>query len=148
MGEIVSVNDILITPLKRIEVTGGDVMHGLKNTDAGYQGFGEAYFSWIEKDCVKAWKQHTRMTLNLIVPVGEIRFVFFSPDDVSNFRTEIAGVSRYVRITVPPGLWFGFHGIGEGQSLLLNVANIQHEPEEVHREMLTVFPYDWDNYSK
>ena len=32
----VSVNQILITPLKRISVIGGDVLHGMKCTDPGY----------------------------------------------------------------------------------------------------------------
>ena len=43
MGDV-SLDDILVTPLKRIPTVGGDVLHALKKTDAGFDGFGEIYF--------------------------------------------------------------------------------------------------------
>ena len=46
--------DILITPLRRIETTGGDVLHAMKHSDEGSAGFGEAYFSWVSGGAVKA----------------------------------------------------------------------------------------------
>ena len=75
---VVSLTDILVTPLRRITTDGGDVMHALKKSDIGYNGFGEVYFSWVEQGAIKAWKCHQRMTLNLVVPVGEVHFVFHS----------------------------------------------------------------------
>ena len=75
MGRV-SLDDIIVTPLKRIPTDGGDVMHALKFSDNGFKGFGEVYFSWIEQGIIKAWKRHQRMTLNLVVPLGEVRFVF------------------------------------------------------------------------
>ena len=71
------IKDVLLTQLDIIEVPNGRVFHALKNLDAGYNQFGEAYFSEIEPDKVKAWKRHRLMTLNLIVPIGEVRFVLF-----------------------------------------------------------------------
>jgi dTDP-4-dehydrorhamnose 3,5-epimerase len=127
----VSLDDILVTPLKRIPTVGGDVLHALKKTDAGFDGFGEIYFSWVEQGAVKAWKYHKRMTLNLVVPVGEVSFVFHLTNQKNNFRTENIGEERYVRLTVPPGIWFGFQGRGCGQSLLMNLADMAHEPDEV-----------------
>ena len=53
---VVSLDDILVTPLKRIPTVGGDVMHGLKKSDNGFNGFGEVYFSWVEQGAIKAWK--------------------------------------------------------------------------------------------
>ena len=44
-----SINQIGIMPLKRIKTEGGDVLHGLKSTELDYQGFGEVYFSLVEK---------------------------------------------------------------------------------------------------
>ena len=43
-----SVGKIIVTPLNRINVAGGDVLHALKKTDEGFVDFGEAYFSFIE----------------------------------------------------------------------------------------------------
>ena len=60
------------------------------------------------------------------------------------FRVEEIGVDRFVRITVPPGIWFGFQGLHTAQSLLLNIANIPHDPNEVERLALTDINYDWN----
>jgi dTDP-4-dehydrorhamnose 3,5-epimerase len=138
-----SLDDILIAPLARIPTVGGDVLHAMKQSDAGYAGFGEAYFSWVAAGAVKAWKRHTRMTMNVVVPVGLVRFVF-RLDGVDAFRVEEIGVDRHVRLTVPPGIWFGFQGLAAPQSLVLNIANIPHDPNEVERLALSDIKYGWN----
>ena len=102
--------DILITPLSCIKTSGGDVLHVMKQSDVGYCGFGEAYISLVNGSAVKAWKRHKLMTMNVVVPVGQVKFVFrgenaYGDDD---FRVEEIGEDNYARITVPPGIWFGF----------------------------------------
>ena len=142
MGDV-SLDDILVTPLKRIPTVGGDVLHALKKTDAGFDGFGEIYFSWIERGAIKAWKCHQRMTLNLVVPVGEVSFVFHLTNKKNYFRTENIGEERYVRLTVPPGIWFGFQGIASERSLLTNVADMAHDPDEVLGKKTSEIIYNW-----
>ena len=141
-----NISDILVTPLRRVETIGGDVLHGMKQSDPGYAGFGEAYFSWVSIDSVKAWKRHTQMTMNVVVPVGKVRFVFRSvnSDDVEEFRVEEIGEDHYVRLTVPPGIWFGFQGVGKPQSLVMNIASIPHDPNEVERMLLSDINYKWN----
>ena len=139
----VSLDDIVVTPLARIPTSGGDVMHAMKSSDASYAGFGEAYFSWIASGLIKAWKRHSRMTMNIVVPVGRVRFVFHL-DGAEAFRVEGIGVDRYVRLSVPPGIWFGFQGLAEPQSLVLNIASIPHDSNEVQRLALTGIAYDWN----
>jgi len=138
----VNLDNIQVTPLARISTLGGDVMHAMKKTDAGYAGFGEAYFSWIEANSVKAWKCHTRMTMNMVVPFGKVKFIFCTTEG-TRFREEVIGYDRYVRLTVPPGIWFGFQGIAVTQSLLMNLANIQHDPTESKRLGLSEIQYNW-----
>lgn len=133
---------ISVTPLRRIDVEGGDVLHGLRRDDPDFVAFGEAYFSWVHFGAVKAWKRHTRMTSNLVVPVGTIGFVFASSPD-GDVRTEVVGEQRYARVTVPPGIWFGFTGLAEPSSLLLNIADIPHDPAEVDRAEPCDFAYSW-----
>lgn len=142
MGSVV-LEQIQVTQLKRIPVVGGDVLHALKRTDSGYMGFGEAYFSMIAARAVKAWKLHRKMTLNLVVPIGDVRFVFFSQDRKVHREVTI-GASNYERLTVPPSIWFGFEGLAAPFSLILNVADIPHDPDEVQRKPLTEFDYDWE----
>lgn len=137
---------IRVTPLKRIAVEGGDVLHAMRRDEVGYIGFGEAYFSMVERGATKAWKRHRRMTLNLVVPVGSVCFVFRgfggeAPD--AETRSEVIGESRYARLTVPPGIWFGFTGLASPVSLVLNIADVPHDPEEVERAAIGDFPYDW-----
>ena len=138
-----SVKDILITNPRIISVPGGDVMHAIKKADIGYKGFGEAYFSNISMGAVKAWKMHLKMTLNLVVPVGEVLFNFV--DEQGETAQIIMGASDYKRLTVPPGIWFGFKGLSKEKSLLLNIADIPHDPVEVERKNLLEIQVNWES---
>jgi dTDP-4-dehydrorhamnose 3,5-epimerase len=143
MGSI-SLNDIFLTPLNQIEVKGGNVLHALKESSFGYHGFGEAYFSSVEKGAIKAWKLHKKMFMNLIVPVGVVRFVFCLNNKLKNdFRIEEIGYLNYSRITVPPGIWFGFMGLAEQKSLILNIASIEHDQNEVEKLNINSIDFDW-----
>tara|TARA_A100001015_G_C15024284_1_gene729611 strand:+ start:1321 stop:1761 length:441 start_codon:yes stop_codon:yes gene_type:complete len=133
---------IEIFSLKNISVVGGNVMHGIKNSDEGFEGFGEAYFSWIEPYVVKAWKKHLKMTMNLIVPLGKVKFVFYCSAS-KKFRMEEIGKDNYCRVKVPAGIWFGFMGIDEENSLILNVASCLHDPQEVTRLDIKEINYNW-----
>ena len=141
MGSI-SVDQILVMPLKRIALDDGDVLHALKCTDPGFVDFGEAYFSLIDIDAIKAWKRHLRMTLNFVVPVGSVQFVFI--DNHGAMREEVIGLDRYVRLTIPPGIWFGFRGLVAPNSLLMNIADIPHDPVEIERKELGAFKFQWE----
>lgn len=47
------IDGVIIAPLKIIDVPGGHVLQGMKCSDEGYNGFGEAYFSTVEHGTVK-----------------------------------------------------------------------------------------------
>jgi len=139
-----SLNNIVITQLSTFDIDEGRVMHGIKKNETGYVDFGEVYFSYINPKAVKAWKKHNRMTLNLVVPLGKVRFVFCNPLSKGRYRIEDVGESNYVRLTVPPGIWFGFQGIATHPSLVTNIADIQHDATEVERETVPSFDYQWE----
>lgn len=136
---------ILVTKLNQISVEGGNVLHAMKKSEDGYEGFGEAYFSWVSEGSIKAWKRHINMTLNLVVPVGKVKFVFYCSEKLNSleFRTEEIGEDNYVRLTVPPGIWFGFQGFESKNSLVMNIANIPHDVNEVERLPLADINYNW-----
>ena len=127
---------IKIKALKQINVEGGNVLHALKASEEEFCGFEEAYFSTIKINKLKAWKRHLRMTMNLIVPVGEVQFNFYSQEKklLSNI---IIGEKNYSRITVPPMTWFGFKGLASSTSYILNISNKIHDPSEVERKPLS-----------
>jgi len=132
---------VIVTPLKQIKNPKGDIYHGMKKSDEGFDGFGEAYFSTVHKDDIKGWKKHTRMTLNLVVPVGAIEFVVYDEDEKS-FFSETLSQENYKRLTVKPGAWMAFRGVGE-QNMLLNIASIEHDPNEAVNIELSEINYEW-----
>ncbi len=144
----VNIDGVVLTPLKKIENPKGDVYHALKNTDAGYVGFGEAYFSTVKAGEIKGWKKHKIMTMNLIVPAGTIKIVLYDgrEESISNgqFMKVILSPSNYFRLTVPPNICIAFQGIDSSLNLLLNIADIPHDPIESENIILSEIDYDWD----
>jgi len=142
-----TIHDLILTPLKRISHAKGDIYHAIKKSDAGYAGFGEAYFSSVIAGEIKGWKKHTQMTLNLVVPVGAIRFVVYDPRDESpsknRFDSVVLSAQNYARLTVPPGLFVGFQGVGTELNLLLNLASIEHDPMEAENLPLDQLDFNW-----
>ena len=146
-----AINGVNITPLSIIDTKGGDVLHAMKMSDHGYLGFGEAYFSTIEPQAIKGWKRHKQMVLNLVVPVGTVRFILFddrdNQDNVNHFQEVTLSIENgYSRLTIPPMIWVGFQGLGLQTSLVLNIANIEHSPEEVERKELAEIKFNWSKY--
>jgi len=136
------VDKVSISNLKIISTEGGDILHALKKSERVFNGFGEAYFSQINFNKIKAWKRHKKMTCNLIVPYGKVRFVFL--DDLEGNKNIIdIGSENYCRITVLPGIWFGFKGLNSPSSLILNIADIPHEPNEIERKEIQAINFDW-----
>lgn len=135
--------------LKQIKVPKGDIFHVLKSVDVGYEGFGEAYFSHIESGNVKGWKRHNNVTLNLVVPVGSVKFIIYDDRKFSKtngqFREYILSpMKNYFRLTIKPGLWVAFAGIGKGYSLLLNIIDQVHIPNESDKKELNEIKYNFN----
>tara|TARA_B100000029_G_C17609724_1_gene969023 strand:- start:5457 stop:5876 length:420 start_codon:yes stop_codon:yes gene_type:complete len=133
--------EIIKSKPKTINHPDGNILRVLRSSDNNFKGFGEAYFSMIGYNKIKAWKKHREMTMNLIVPVGEVMFVFKDSQDI--FSIEKIGEKNYMCLTVPPGVWFGFKGLGENINLILNISNIQHNDTEVERADIDNFTFDW-----
>lgn len=148
MGEI-NIEGVILTPLKKIYHPKGDIFHGMKKRDKGFVGFGETYFSKIKGGEIKGWNRHKKMTLNLIVPVGEVTFVIYDGREKSgtkgNYFEVMLSPNNYQRLTVSPGLWLAFKGNSSDTNLILNVADMEHNPDEVERLNLNQIEYNWDS---
>ena len=140
-----TIKKITVIPLDKIKNINGDVLKIMEKDSNGFEGFGEAYFSNANWGSTKAWKMHTRMTMNLIVPVGAVKFVFAekNQDGTTEYLIEEIGADNYNRIIVPPGIWFGFEGMTKSQNLVLNIANIKHKPAEIQRLPIEAFDFNW-----
>jgi dTDP-4-dehydrorhamnose 3,5-epimerase len=88
------------------------------------------------------------MNLNLIVPIGTVRFVLY--DDRANSLTNgiyqevILSQVNYSRLTIPPNIWVGFQCIDQNISMLLNIADIEHIAEESDKKGLNDIKYSWE----
>ena len=138
---------IIVTPQLRIPNLNGDILRGMKSSDQGYVGFGEAYFSTVHFGAVKGWKRHRLATLNLLVPIGLIRFVVFDDRLASvtkgRFDEFIIGCDNNFRLTVSPGLWVAFTGLDQGPNILLNISSAEHDPAESDNVQLDSIPFSW-----
>lgn len=145
------IDGVIKTPLKQILDERGGVFHILRKSDEGFLSFGEAYISKVNAGRVKAWKYHKEMTQNFCVPFGKLKLVLF--DDRENSPTRglinqfhMDDNENYIRITIPPKIWYGFKCISSKYCLLLNLANIPHSiNESISTESLNKdLKYLWD----
>ena len=146
MGKV-NIDGVILTPLKKIDNPSGDILHGMKESDIGYAGFGEAYFSTISHNETKGWNYHKEMTLNLVVPVGKVTFVIYDDREKSHSKGVFFEVSlsssNYKRLTVPPKLWVAFKGEDVKTNLILNIANKVHDLNEMKKLHLNKIPYNF-----
>lgn len=152
---ITPVNDppitgVRIVPLRRIPDERGVVLHMLRADHPHFERFGEIYFSGVYPGAVKAWHLHRAMTLNYAVPIGTIKLVLY--DDRAESPTcgqlmeLLVGEPDYCLVTIPPLVWSGFKGAGDGMALVANCATLPHDPQEIDRRDPddSRMPYDWD----
>jgi dTDP-4-dehydrorhamnose 3,5-epimerase len=122
----------------------------LRRDDPWFREFGEIYFSVVYPGVVKGWHLHRRMTLNYAVIQGMIKLVLYDDREESPTRGEVqeifTGEEFYTLVTIPPGIWNGFKGIGTKAAVVANCATEPHDPEEIIRLDPTekLIPYDWE----
>ena len=143
------IEGVKITPLKQILDERGKIMHMMRCDTDGFPGFGEIYFSCVYPGAIKGWHLHKEMVLNYAVPHGNIKFVLYDDRPTSSTHGQLQeiflGQDHYCLVTVPPGVWNGFKGIGHIMAIVANCSSIPHRPDEIDR--LDPFdpkiPYDW-----
>ena len=144
------IDGIIITPLRQIPDERGKIMHMLRCDEPQFERFGEVYFSMVYPGAIKAWHLHTKMTLNYAVVSGMIKLVLYDPRPSSRTKGEVQeifmGEQNYVRVTIPPGIYNGFKGIGVTPALVANCATTPHDPSEIQRldPFSRDIPYSWD----
>ncbi len=136
-----------VKDLKTFNLKDGNLFKGLSKLDKNYIQFGEIYFTYILRNKIKCWKQHKKMTLNLIVLLGKVKFVIAknkSRDlEKLEFDEIILSENKKQIITIYPGFWFGFQGIKYKKSLVTNIASILHSDKEVNKLAINQLQYKW-----
>ena len=144
------IDGLQLIPLKKFDIDdGGFVSRLLRSSDNGFSGFGEAYLSSIPAGAVRAWKRHNSMSSNLVVISGMVRFVLFDDRPSSTtagsiFEVRLGPTVEYSRLAIPSKIWLGFQGIHHDSSVILNIANQIHDPEEIDRVDISFVDFNWD----
>lgn len=136
VSRVTDIPGVACVPLRIIPGELGAVRHALKRSDPGFSSFGEAYFSEVLPGSIKGWKRHRMMTLNLVVPVGQITFQLYDDRAATTLlRSVVLGREHYARLTVPPGIWVAFRGDPySATNMLLNIASHEHDPAEAENK--------------
>lgn len=144
------IDGVVITPLCQILDARGAVLHMMRNDSPEFTKFGECYFSEVTPGAIKAWKRHRLQTQNIVVPVGRISLVIYDdrPDSKTRGQLQYLELGRpdaYIRVQIPPGLWYGFASLGDARALLANCADIPHAPDESEQLPMDTdcIPYRW-----
>jgi dTDP-4-dehydrorhamnose 3,5-epimerase len=144
------IDGVTVSPLMEIRDQRGAVLHMLRADSPDFGGFGECYFSELLPGAVKAWKRHRLQTQWIAVPAGRIRLVVYDGRVDASTRgsllvLELGRPDAYLRVRIPPGLWYGFSCIGDTPALLANCANLPHDPAESESRPIDFaeVPYQW-----
>lgn len=144
------IEGVQIIPLKKIPDERGSILHMLRNDDPHFDSFGEIYFSMVYPQVVKGWHLHTKMTLNYAVVSGMIKLVLYDDRAKSSTQGELMeiflGEENYCLVTIPPGVWNGFKGIGIEKAIVANCSTIPHSKTEIKRMdpfKNDIISYDW-----
>lgn len=145
---------MLILPLKQFRDERGAVYQMLKRTDAHFVQFGEIYFSTTRKGAVKAWKNHSRVTVSYACVAGSLRMVLYDDRPQSRTRGTITetllGPDSYSLVVVPPGIWNGFQGLSDDQAVLASCPTEPVDSSEFARldPASEYIPYHWPALSQ
>ena len=146
---------VKIQPLRIIPTNGGPVLHLLRSDYALMpsfpQGFGEFYFSEVEYLAIKGWKCHKRQSQLFAVPFGKMKVVLYDGRTDSKSFGQILEITigrpdNYCLLSIPTNIWYSFKAESQPSALLINCANIPHDPNESTNLPLNTeeIPYVWD----
>jgi dTDP-4-dehydrorhamnose 3,5-epimerase len=82
--------------------------------------------------------------------VGRILLAIYDDRESSSTRGQLENLElgrpdAYVRVRIPPGLWYGFACVGFGPALLANCTDLLHDPAETESRPCNDprIPYSW-----
>jgi dTDP-4-dehydrorhamnose 3,5-epimerase len=144
------INDIIITPLKKIPDERGMIMHFIKSTDKNFKSFGEVYFATAYPGVIKGWHLHKKQEQNYCVIQGMIKLVLFDNRKDSHSKGQLQeifiGENNYCVVKIPPGIINGWKCIGDKTAILANFSDLPHDPTEMERidPISNNIPYNWN----
>jgi dTDP-4-dehydrorhamnose 3,5-epimerase len=112
----------------------GKLFHHTRVDSPFFKDFGEVYISQTSAGVVKGWKLHKELSQLMSVPVGRVLFVLKDLREGSHtygiVNQLILGPDEYQVLKMPSNIWYGFQTISENDSLIVNLTDLPHKPDE------------------
>jgi dTDP-4-dehydrorhamnose 3,5-epimerase len=145
------IEGVHIKELRFIKDDRGKLMEVVRNDDPFYSRFGQAYVTTAKPGVVKAWHYHKIQDDNIALVSGKIRFGLYDAREGSETHGEVMDISMDEEdpqlIHIPKGVFHGFKGLGDRESMVMNVPTEAYDHESPDEYRVDPFdndiPFDW-----
>jgi dTDP-4-dehydrorhamnose 3,5-epimerase len=145
------INGSKIKKLKVIPDERGRLMEILRKDDEIFDKFGQVYVTTVKPGVVKAWHYHKKQDDHFVCLMGKVRVALF---DARKKSPTYGEVNDYIMsmddpfvVKIPKGVYHGFKGIADIESMVLNVPTRVYDYKEPDEFRLDAFEndikYDW-----
>lgn len=129
---------------KLIKNINGDILKFINNKDKHFKQFGEIYFSFINKNKIKAWKYNSINFANLIFPIGRVLTVVYDKNKKLIIE-QILSQKDYNSLYLPPNYYYGFMGLDK-QNMIVNLIDKNYSSKDKKKIDLNFFDFNWKKY--
>ena len=120
--------------------------------DEGLPAFGQVHLTTLYPGVVKAWHRHRRSTDVITCIAGMVRLGLCDDREGSPTSGELneffLGLHGPLRVSVPPGVWFGLKAVGEMEALVVVYSDQAFDPKDPDEERwdpeVNEIPFDWN----
>jgi dTDP-4-dehydrorhamnose 3,5-epimerase len=145
------IEGVRVKPLKAIPDERGMLMEILRRDEAGFDKFGQVYMTTAFPGVVKGWHYHKVQADNFACVHGTVKLVLYDDRKGSKTKGEIneffLGIRNPQLVTIPPGVWHGFKGVGTEECVMINIPTepYHHKKPDEYRKPWNDpgIPYDW-----
>ena len=129
----------------------GRLMEILRCDDDLFEKFGQVYVTTVRPGVVKAWHYHKKQTDNIAAVDGMLKLVLYDAREGSATKGEIVelfiGDRNPMLVQVPPGVYHGFKGISDRETIVINSPTEPYDRESPDEFRIDPhdndIPYDW-----
>ncbi|UCF68328.1 MAG: dTDP-4-dehydrorhamnose 3,5-epimerase family protein [Acidobacteriota bacterium] len=130
----------------------GRLVELFRRDDPATRDYGQIHVTTLYPGVVKAWHRHRRRADVIAVVAGMARLGLYDERQGSATEGELnqffLGVHAPMRITIPPGVWFGFKGMGTDEAVIVVLTSQPFDPRDPDEDRLdplvNEIPFDWD----
>lgn len=146
------IEGVEIKQLKRHADERGFLMEMLREDDAIFEHFGQAYVSMNYPGVIRAWHYHKKQNDVWVCVSGMIKAVVYDCREGSPTQGEVneffLGDNNPIMLKIPIGTMHGYKTVGVEPSLLVNFPTLPYsreDPDEYREPWDSEkIPYDWD----